>query len=63
MSISKELERIIAEIIKEEGTVCEMCGSNESEPVEVSYAFKLLIDELLGLGVFTRFDLKNKFEQ
>jgi len=43
--------------------VCEMCGSNESEPVEVSYAFKLLIDELLGLGVFTRFELKNKFEQ
>ena len=26
MWISKELERIIAEIIKEEGAVCEMCG-------------------------------------
>ena len=26
MSISKELERIIAESIKEEGAVCEMCG-------------------------------------
>lgn len=43
--------------------VCQICGSNEAEPVEISYAFKLLVDELLGLGVHTSFELKNKYEQ
>ncbi len=43
--------------------ICSVCGSNESEPVEVSYAFKLLIDELLGLGIQTKFRLKNKYER
>ena len=42
---------------------CDICSSNEIEPIEVSYAFKLLIDELLGLGIHTGFELKNKFEQ
>jgi DNA-directed RNA polymerase subunit B len=42
---------------------CEMCGSNEVEPVEISYAFKLLVDELIGLGIETTFELKNKYEQ
>ncbi|RMD67104.1 DNA-directed RNA polymerase subunit B'' [Candidatus Pacearchaeota archaeon] len=44
-------------------TVCPLCGGNETQPVEVSYAFKLLVDELLGLGIHTKFKLKNKFEQ
>ncbi len=44
-------------------TVCPICSSNDSEPLEVSYAFKLLVDELLGLGVLTKFELKNKFER
>ncbi|MDO8564018.1 MAG: DNA-directed RNA polymerase subunit B'' [Nanoarchaeota archaeon] len=43
--------------------VCAICGGNEAEPIEISYAFKLLYDELLGLGVHTTFELKNKFEQ
>ncbi len=43
--------------------ICNICGSIESEPLEVSYAFKLLVDELLGLGILTKFDLKNKFER
>ncbi len=43
-------------------SVCPACGSSEAEPVEVSYAFKLLVDELLGLGVQTKFKLKNKYE-
>jgi len=43
--------------------LCSLCGSNEAEPVEMSYAFKLLVDELLGLGIQTDFELKNKFEQ
>jgi DNA-directed RNA polymerase subunit B len=42
---------------------CNLCGSNEAEPIEISYAFKLLVDELLGLGVITKFELKNKYEQ
>ena len=43
--------------------VCTMCGSSEAEPIELSYAFKLLVDELLGLGIHTKFKLKNKYEQ
>lgn len=42
---------------------CNLCASNEIEAIEISYAFKLLVDELLGLGVSTSFELKNKFEQ
>ncbi|MEM4271574.1 MAG: DNA-directed RNA polymerase subunit B'' [Candidatus Pacearchaeota archaeon] len=42
---------------------CNLCGSNEIEPMEISYAFKLLVDELLGLGIHTSFELKNKYEQ
>ncbi len=42
---------------------CPMCGSQEAEPVEMSYAFKLLIDEVQGLHLATKFDLKNKYEQ
>jgi DNA-directed RNA polymerase subunit B len=41
---------------------CPLCGSQENEPVEVSYAFKLLIDEIQGLHISTKFDLKNKYE-
>jgi len=43
--------------------VCPLSGSGDAELVEISYAFKLLIDELLGLGINTRFELKNKYEQ
>ena len=43
--------------------VCTVCGNNEAQPVEVSYAFKLLVDELLGLHIATAFELKNKFEK
>lgn len=41
---------------------CPLCGSQEAEPVEVSYAFKLLVDEIQGLHLATKFDLKNKYE-
>ncbi len=37
-------------------------GNTEVEPVEVSYAFKLLIDELLAMHILTTFELKNKYE-
>ena len=41
--------------------VCSGCGSNQVEPVEVSYAFKLLIEELQSLHLLTKFDLKDKY--
>lgn len=41
---------------------CPECHSEEIEPVEVSYAFKLLVEELQGLHTSTKFELKNKYE-
>jgi len=41
---------------------CPVCNSEDVEPVEVSYAFKLLLEELQGLHIHTKFDLKNKYE-
>ena len=43
-------------------TVCPVCNSEDVESVEVSYAFKLLIEELQGLHIHTTFGLKNKYE-
>jgi len=42
--------------------ICNICGSEDVEPVEVSYAFKLLLEELQGLHINTSFELKNKYE-
>ena len=41
---------------------CPICGSEDTEPVEVSYAFKLLLEELQGLHIHTKLNLKNKYE-
>ena len=41
---------------------CPICNSQEIEPVEISYAFKLLVDEIQGLHIKTKFNLKNKYE-
>jgi len=41
---------------------CPLCNSEDVEPVEVSYAFKLLIEELQGMHIHTSFNLKNKYE-
>jgi len=41
---------------------CPMCNSEDLEPVEMSYAFKLLLEELQGLHIHTSFGLKNKYE-
>jgi len=43
--------------------ICPMCQSNKIEPVELSYAFKLLLEELQGMHLLTKFELKNKFDQ
>ncbi|MDP1696043.1 MAG: DNA-directed RNA polymerase subunit B'' [archaeon] len=61
--ICKECGFMTYEDVLRNKIVCTMCGGNEIEPIEVSYAFKLLVDELLALGINTTFDLKNKFEQ
>ena len=41
---------------------CPICDSEEVENIEVSYAFKLLLEELQGLHIHTTFELKNKYE-
>jgi len=40
---------------------CSLCHSNQVEPVEVSYAFKLLAEELQGLHLLTKYELKDKY--
>ncbi|MDP2925873.1 MAG: DNA-directed RNA polymerase subunit B'' [Nanoarchaeota archaeon] len=41
---------------------CPLCNSQEIEPIEISYAFKLLVDEIQSLHIRTKFNLKNKYE-
>ena len=43
-------------------TVCPMCANESIEHIEVSYAFKLLMEELQGLHIHSNFLLKNKYE-
>ncbi len=44
-------------------TVCPICNSEEVQPVEVSYAFKLLLEELQGLGIHAELKMKNKYDK
>ncbi len=41
---------------------CPICGTENVEPIEVSYAFKLLVEELQGLHIQTEITLANKYE-
>jgi len=49
---------------KEKGTAyCPVCGETEKiSYVEMSYAFKLFLDELTSLGIWPRLRLKHKFD-
>lgn len=41
---------------------CPICGENvEINDIEVSYAFKLILDEFKSLGIYPRMVLKNKY--
>lgn len=51
---------IIDKIRKKE--VCPICNNTKIEPVEISYAFKLLMEELMTLLIFPHLILKNKYE-
>jgi DNA-directed RNA polymerase subunit B len=42
--------------------ICPICNTEEVEMIEVSYAFKLLLEELQGLHIHTTLGLKNKYE-
>jgi DNA-directed RNA polymerase subunit B len=43
--------------------ICPLCQSNHIEPVEMSYAFKLLLEELQAMHLLTKFELKNKYDK
>jgi len=42
--------------------ICSSCTSSEFDWVEISYAFKLLMEYLRALGINTSFELKSKYE-
>ena len=43
--------------------ICPICGNSKLEPVEVSYASKLLFEELMAMHLFPHFMLKNKYDR
>jgi len=42
--------------------ICPICSSEDAEPIEISYVFKLLLEELQGMHIHTKLKLKNKYE-
>ena len=41
---------------------CPVCSNIEVEPIEISYAFKLFMEELMSLHIFPHLILANKYE-
>lgn len=42
--------------------ICPLCGGENTEPVEISYVFKLLLEELQAMHIRSKLKLKNKYE-
>ncbi len=42
--------------------ICPLCNSENAEPVEISYVFKLLLEELQAMHIRSKLKLKNKYE-
>ena len=41
---------------------CPVCGDNvEINDIEISYAFKLILDEFKSLGIYPKMQLKSKY--
>ena len=51
LPICSKCGTIAIEDIYKKKIICPVCGSEDIEPVEVSYAFKLLLEELQGLHI------------
>lgn len=41
-------------------TYCSVCGSTDVHPVKISYAFKLLLNEIKSMGLYPRLRLEDK---
>ena len=41
---------------------CPVCSSVQIQPVEISYAFKLFMEELTAMHIFPHLELENKYE-
>ena len=39
---------------------CPVCGSTDVVPIEMSYAFKLLLNEMKSMGVYPKLELGDK---
>ena len=39
---------------------CNACGSTEVYPIEMSYAFRLLLDEIKAMGINPKLKLEDK---
>jgi len=41
-------------------TYCPVCGSSKVTPIHISYAFKLMLNELRAMGLYPKIKLKDK---
>ena len=46
---------------QKEKRYCPMCNDSEVNDIEISYAFKLILDEFKSLGIYPKLQLKSKY--
>jgi DNA-directed RNA polymerase subunit B len=46
--------------LEKEQTYCPICGEVETYPVEIAYAFKLLLNELIGMCIYPKLRLSDR---